>query len=145
MSKHPIVIKISKGGATTTAYHPSQADQIDALLAGLGETTEDARGGHVLPQHWLKRAVFKAFRRLFGNEGRVSDWTRGWKGPWVIVSAKSGNTLPGHYRTHDDAVRSEVAFIIRGDGDIDLGKRRVRNNTQTTHEITADALLRLLS
>ena len=121
MNDHPLTLKITKGGLVVLAFHPSQARQADAILKDFGQQTADERGGHVLPASPLKRAAFKALRRVFKSQGRVSDWTRNWEGPWIIVSAKTGERLPGSYASHRQAVRSEVDYIIRGNGDIVAG------------------------
>ncbi len=111
MTQHPIIITLKTDGAVGVVYHPDkQAALVETLTAGIGTTTEQARGGHVLPQQTLKRQAFRALRRLFGGAGAVADWTRSWAGPWVVVICKTGREL-GPLPSYDAAVEAEVAYI----------------------------------
>lgn len=51
------------------------------LAALLGEGTR-RRASSILPLHRGKRAWFLFLRLLFGERGRVAEWTRQWQGPW---------------------------------------------------------------
>lgn len=93
----------------------NQAGQIEAIasdeLAGLelpGLVTK-RRASHVLPCGWLKRQAFKLLRWATGEVGPVSDWTRGWRGPWQ-VQIVNGPSL-GIYAERADAIAAEVAWI----------------------------------
>jgi len=67
------------------------------------------RASNVLPLGIPKRVAFKALRRVFGDKGRVSAWTRRWRGP-QIVEIIDGPTLgPFHSRT--EALVREVLWL----------------------------------
>lgn len=110
--EHPIVITLSHDGTTSMIYHPDkQSDLAEALSKALGQTVEVQRGGHVLPVNPIKRRAFFAIRKVFGGSGRLSDWTRSWRGPWVVIRADNGQPLEGTFPTHAAAVEVEVAYI----------------------------------
>lgn len=48
---------------------------------------ERRRASHILPSHPLKRVAFRVLRAVFGERGRVSEWTRQWYGPWQLRMA----------------------------------------------------------
>lgn len=112
--EHPIVIKISKTGADPlVVYHPDkQVNVASGLAAALGVAVTDQRGAYVYPLHKGKRALFKALRRRCGGRGIVADWTRRWRGPWVVVRPGECVRLPGTFVTHAEAVRAEVTWIL---------------------------------
>ena len=67
------------------------------------------RASNVLPFGITKQIAFKALRRVFGDKGRVSAWTRRWRGP-QIVEIIDGPTLgPFHSRT--EALVREVLWL----------------------------------
>lgn len=43
------------------------------------------RFSEIVPANPVKRAVFRLLRKLFGEEGRVSDWTRRWLCVWTAT------------------------------------------------------------
>lgn len=53
------------------------------LAKKLGPHTKH-RASHVEPVNRIKRAAFHGLRRLFGEDGRVGNWTRHWLGPWQV-------------------------------------------------------------
>jgi len=67
------------------------------LLDGCGVELERfgsarrSRASHDLPVAALKRSAFRLLRLLFGECGRVSEWTRGWRGPWQVTFNREAN------------------------------------------------------
>lgn len=43
------------------------------------------RFSHVVPTQPLKRVAFRVLRMVFGERGRVAEWTRQWHGPWIGI------------------------------------------------------------
>lgn len=110
---HPLVVNIAANGEASLVYHPAkQSEEAEEIGGELGLKIEDRRGGHVWPKRPVKRFAFKALRKVFGSKGRVSDWTRSWRGPWVVCVPSTKQYLDGTYRTHDEAVDAEVAYIL---------------------------------
>lgn len=108
----PILVTLKHDGTSAVIFHPdTQVGLADAIATTLGKTVESRRGGHVLPQGHTKRAAFRIVRRLFGSGGWMADWTRTWRGPWIVIRADNGNRLPGSFPTHAKAVQAEVAMI----------------------------------
>lgn len=106
--EHPIKLRIDPNGNVIQAFHPNEP--VDAGV--IGRTIEEARGGHVLPENPIRRAMFKALRRVFGGNSPVASWTRTWRGPWIVIKASDGERLPGRFETHSKAVGAEVAWML---------------------------------
>ena len=65
------------------------------------------RISHILPVNPIKRAAFILLRRLFGDDGKVSDWTRSWSGPWVVTML-IGNGEHFTHASRAECVRWEI-------------------------------------
>lgn len=109
---HPLMIQIAPDGTTTLVFHPDKQAAEARAFDALGTVSAEQRGGHVYPKSAVKRAAFKALRRVFGGKGAVADWTRRWSGPWIVRIVATGDVLPGTFRTHADAVDAEVRWIL---------------------------------
>lgn len=72
---------------------------------------EVRRASNVLPLDPMKRIAFVALRKIFGEKGRVSDWTRTWKGP-QIVKIVDGPIL-GPFRDRKTALDREVQWLLK--------------------------------
>jgi len=113
MEEHPIIITLRSDGTTAVVFHPThQADVAEELTDALGSVSEDERGGYVYPVRPLKRWAFKALRKTFGSSGSVAEWTRHWRGHWIVIRADNGVRLPGVFPSHQAAVEAEVAYIL---------------------------------
>jgi hypothetical protein len=75
----------------------------------LGEVTR-SRASHVEPVCRLKRIAFWILRWATGEQGRVSDWTRRWVGPWQVRFPGSSKV---HFRheSRAECINWEVATI----------------------------------
>jgi hypothetical protein len=51
------------------------------------------RVSHIWPVHPVKRIAFRLLRALFGERGRVAQWTRQWQGPWQAIIIDTGETF----------------------------------------------------
>ena len=60
-------------------------------LAGMGERVCN-RASNILPVRRGKRAMFLLLRLLFGERGRVAEFTRRWQGPWIAMLFATGET-----------------------------------------------------
>jgi len=115
MEMHPLVVKIGLDGQPMIVFHPgSQAGEADALSQALGVVQTEKRAAHVLPKNLLLRKGFFALRRLFGDSGPVSDWTRSWKVQWEVILV-DGASL-GTFSSHAKGVAAEVEHILRTEG-----------------------------
>lgn len=70
------------------------------------------RISHILPRHPLKRAAFILLRRLFGEDGKVSGWTRSWSGPWTATML-IGNGEHFTHASRAECVRWEIEVANR--------------------------------
>ena len=60
----------------------------------LSQTTE--RFSEITPVNPIKRATFKLLRRMFGEQGKVADWTRRWLCLWecrILLGKHRGEAM----------------------------------------------------
>jgi len=69
------------------------------------------RASHVLPAGRVRCAAFILLRWCFGETGAVSDWTRGWKGSWVVQIVDGPHAGP--FAKRQAAIDWEVDWIER--------------------------------
>lgn len=84
---------------------------INQALAAEGAFSK-RRASHVEPSSLPKRLVFRALRIIFGEEGPVSDWTRGWTGSWRVDLRVSGGPVSGPYLFREDAIAAEEKWLL---------------------------------
>ena len=70
-------IEISEDGKITVFHDSKYAKKIKHI-----EKIE--RVSHIVPANPILRIIFKLLRKLFGDEGKIADWTRTWKCKWKI-------------------------------------------------------------
>lgn len=63
----------------------------------------------ILPAHPVKRRIFTILRML--NIRRIDEYTRKWKGPWIVVMIQ-GNETYGSFNTRDEALEFENNYLI---------------------------------
>lgn len=54
------------------------------------------RYSEILPVNPVKRGVFRFLRKMFGEDGRVADWTRRWLCVWraeILIGVHKGETF----------------------------------------------------
>ena len=54
-----------------------------AIATALGDPVK-TRASHVLPAHPGKQLAFVVIRFFSGDNGRVAQWCRNWRGPWQV-------------------------------------------------------------
>ncbi len=70
------------------------------------------RASHVLPTRWIYRQAFRLLRMMFGDKGRVAQWTREWNTTWLVDTRPVGGPkLPEHFISRQDAIDREVQFL----------------------------------
>ena len=86
---------------------------VNDLSRGLvDETSRVQRASHVEPYSFLLRLFFHALRLVFGEDGRIGDWTRNWNCSWRVNLAPVGGPLiniPFKYRLY--AISVEVDWL----------------------------------
>jgi hypothetical protein len=69
------------------------------------------RASHVEPRNIILRCVFHTLR-LFGDTGRIADWTRCWNIDWrVNLSPVNGPILPITFTNRQTAIDFEVNWL----------------------------------
>ena len=72
------------------------------------------RASHVEPVSRTLRAVFHTLRHLFGEKGRVAQFTRLWPCLWQVdLSPVGGPVLPEVWRDRQAAIDAEVVWLNR--------------------------------
>ena len=84
-------------------------DAREPLLVG-GSTR---RASWILPQSLVKRIVFCVIRRLAGDHGKLAEWTRAWRGPWVVDLRLSGGLVCSGFSSRESAIKYEERFVLR--------------------------------
>ena len=72
-----VVVSIDKEGTATYLVNEHTRD----LFPG---AARPRRASHVVPMSLGARLWFKALRAVFGEDGKIGDWTRTWAGPWIV-------------------------------------------------------------
>jgi len=68
------------------------------------------RASYVEPFDPALRLAFHGLRWMFGEVGRVADWTRRWPCVWQ-VRIIGGPTLPWAWRVRAEAIAAEVEYL----------------------------------
>lgn len=82
-------------------------------LETLGSTEAVQRVSHIIPAAGAKRVAFLILRWLFGDRGRVSEWTRQWNGPWEVRWAQSPDVVSFTHPSRRVCVDWEIDQIIQ--------------------------------
>jgi len=78
----------------------------------LDATSTVKRASNVEPVSIALRGIFYALRAIFGEYGRVSDFTRIWGCSWrVNLHPVNGPILPGVYRDRQKAIDAEIVWL----------------------------------
>lgn len=99
-----LVFKIDANGDTTFLVS-------EHTKAFMNKTAVTRRASHVVPWHGPTRTWFRLLRKVFGEEGRVGNWTRTWKGPWVVDLTPVGGEMHGFFATRVNAIEFEIEWL----------------------------------
>lgn len=101
----PIIIKLDEDGAMRFLVNEDTA----------GFVTTDSqvrRASHVEPDSLILRGVFHTLRFMFGEKGRMAQFTRIWPCIWRTNLAPSGGPiLPDRWRDRNQAIEAEIAYL----------------------------------
>jgi hypothetical protein len=76
---------------------------------------ERKRVSYIYPQNFILRAVFKALRKLLGDDGKIANWTRNWKCKWqveILDENKSEKKIFKGFKDRKTAIKFEKDYII---------------------------------
>ena len=62
--------------------------------------------------------AFKFLRRIFGEAGRVADWTRTWAGPWRCVILATGQSAV--FESREEAICWEIEVLTALPDDVSI-------------------------
>ena len=80
------------------------------IFAELGEVVT-RRASHVEPETLWLRVAFR-FLRMFGDQTRVAEWTRGWQCVWLVDTRPVGGpVLEGRWTNRQEAIDAEIVFL----------------------------------
>ncbi len=101
----PVVIHITPEGNIRFL----QSEDAPVSLIGQGVTR---RASNVEPVSNTLRYVFYGLRFLFGEKGRMAQFTRQWRCDWrVNLAPIGGSVLAGSYRNRAEAIDAEIAYL----------------------------------
>lgn len=75
------------------------------------------RYSEIVPLNPWLCILFRILRFLFGEKGRVSDWTRGWRVTWlcvILLGEHKGDAQVSEYRDYLITYEHEKFFCKRG-------------------------------
>lgn len=73
---------------------------------------EQRRASHVEPCDHALRVVFRLLRRIFGDTGQISDWTRGWGVDWRADMGPMGGPVLEVFNDRTSALAAERAWLV---------------------------------
>jgi hypothetical protein len=92
------------------------------------DDTVTQRASHVEPDSFVFRVLFHALRFVFGDKGRMSDFTRHWPCLWRVNTGPVGGPIfLKRYTNRQEAIDAEVEFLI------DWFSQRSHNARATYH------------
>lgn len=100
----PVMFKINQAGDVTFLVG-------ERTKGFVPEATTTRRASHVVPLFGHARFWFKALRMVFGEDGRVGDWTRTWTGPWIVDLRPVGGNNGMIFMTREQAIDFEIAWL----------------------------------
>ena len=81
------------------------------IFAELGEVVT-ARASHVFPTNWGYRQAFRLLRTIFGERGRVAEWTRCWQTEWLVDPSPVGApSIDKTFQNRQDAIDFEIRYL----------------------------------
>ena len=99
-----VVFKIS-GGKTTFLVS-------EHTKAFIPATAPIKRASHVEPLKLWQAYAFRLLRKVFGDEGRVANWTRDWKCMWIVDCRPTGGPLhPLIFVNRARAIEFEIEWL----------------------------------
>lgn len=107
MSKQ--VVLVIDSGSITYLEH----DTREPLMQG-GKTR---RASWVVPQKLLKRLLWILIRKVVGDHGRIADWCRSWRGPWLVDLRVSGGPVVGGFSCRESALEYEENWVLSNLGE----------------------------
>jgi len=103
---HVVTITIEENG-DQTFLNTKGSD----IFLEIGQT-KTQRASHVEPDALLPRLAFHLLRGLFGDKGRVAEWTRNWQILWrVNTKPVGGPILERRFWNRQFAIEHEVEFL----------------------------------
>jgi hypothetical protein len=102
---NPIVFSIDGEGDVRFLVNEDTSSFLDA-------TSAVRRASHVLPSIPLLRALFVRIRLIFGEHGRMAEFTRRWNCSWVVdLSPVNGPKLLTIFKSRQAAIDYEIQWL----------------------------------
>jgi hypothetical protein len=99
-----VIISIDKEGSATYLVNEHTRDLFP-------EAAEPRRASHVEPVGFPSLLYFRALRWVFGEDGKVGNWTRAWRGPWCLRIIAAGCPITQCFWTRDEAIEFEINWL----------------------------------
>lgn len=93
-------IEIHKNGTIRTFKNDFDLD--------LKSKTE-IRVSRILPKNIFLRFTFILLRKLFGDDGKIANWTRNWRCTWIVII---DGKIIGEFQNRKDAILFEKKYVI---------------------------------
>lgn len=93
-------------GSESLSYLEHDSEQ--PLMSG----AKTQRASWILPERLLKRLAFQIIR-LFGDRTVAAEWTRRWRGPWIVDLRLSDGPVVTGFSTRESALAYEESWVSR--------------------------------
>jgi hypothetical protein len=99
-----VVISIDKEGTATYLVNEHTKDLFP-------EAARPRRASHVVPWSLWARIWFWALRAAFGEDGSVGEWTRTWRGLWLLDMRPVGGPYGMVFAHRNCAIEYEINWL----------------------------------
>lgn len=101
-----IVVTIEEDGSIVCLKN-----NVTASLLEMGSSITK-RASHVEPDNGLLRIIFHILRKLFGERGKMADFTRQWSCLWrVNLIPVKGPILASRWKNRQKAIDAEIEWL----------------------------------
>lgn len=74
--------------------------------------SETRRASWIVPTRLSLRVAFFLLRSMFGDRGRVAEFTRGWRCDWTVDLRLSGGPVVTGFSSRESAVEYEIKYVL---------------------------------
>jgi hypothetical protein len=100
-----IIFSIDSNGDSTFLVTPE-------TVCFISSESTVRRASHIIPANLPLRVLFTLLRAIFGDQGRVSDFTRTWSCRWIVdLQPVAGPLVPVTWSNRQSAIDFEVDWL----------------------------------
>lgn len=105
--KESVLLSIKPDGVVERVVGGEFIEQV----AG-ASVTGKRRASHVYPSDPFLEALFRLVRKIFGDDGPMAQWTRGWNCRWYVDLRPVGGKTMGLFSKRATAIAYEQQWLL---------------------------------